>query len=327
MRVLYMASTPLAGVCEKMARVLNTYGTDEVKARVCNNGPGKHAWYCRPPQDLVPRYSIRNPQHVAECIEWADVIHCMANVGVRSPCFDGFDRQELLKKKRWVYQWHGAQIWPFERVWLPEDYPRVVFIHIGQGWVQTQRDFFQPFIDRYGMREMPNVITGDDKLHTPLPWSKRKEKTAFAPSQHRPDAVNTKGIPETLDGLRGTRYDLISSTQFEVCLKRKAVCMLGIDEVVTPMYHLSGLEFLAQGTPCICSYTEETERGLKQATGSDVMPFLQASAETLAEVVKAYWSTSNRVREQMGIKARAWFDEFYHPRRLIWRYVDEVYSR
>lgn len=322
MRILYTAKSPLAGVCELMALTVNKYCRPACEARVLNAGPGKHAWYKRDPK-LVPCYSIKNPDHVRECVEWADVIHGMANVGVRSCWFKGMDRAKLLRDKVWVHQWHGAQIWPFEQIWDPADYPSVKFIHIGQGWVQRQMDFFGEFIDKHGMRTMPNIITADDKLHTPKPWNERKNRTAFSPSQHRESAVNRKGIDVVVDACRHIPFNLITNSTFERCLTEKAKCKLGVDEVVTPMYHRSGLEFLALGIPCICSMADETMDTLREATDCSRIPFINATPGTLREVVLDYWNNVDDMeRKDAGRRAREWIDEYYHPRQLIERYID-----
>jgi len=319
-KILYTSKTPLAGVCEKMTRSVNKYFPEEHEARCLNKGPGKHRWYMRD-KELCPSYSVMDPKQVAECLEWADVIHCMANVGVVF-----FDREDLLKKKVWVYQWHGAQIWPFERVWKPRHYKHVRFIHIGQGWVesdQSQSKFFKPFFEEHGAIIVPNLITGDDPIHTPLPWDKRTRgnRVAFAPSQRNPGAVNRKGIEEVKRGCRGASLDLICGVPFKECLKRKQQAKLGIDEVVTPMYHLSGLEFLAQGTPCICSYTAQTRDVLLQATGADRMPFLNAKHNTLQSRIDWWLELSEEEKKELGRDARAWFDEFYHPRQIIEKHL------
>lgn len=329
MKVVYMAKTPLAGVCEKMARAVNEYLKPHVEARVLNCGPGKHRWYCRKPKELVPHYSIKNPAAVEDCLRWGDVFHCMANVGIRSPFFDPYSPVRMLKKKRWVYQWHGAQIWPFELVFKPEDYPFVKFLHIGQGWVEStkeQAEFFAPFFERFGAETMPNIVMADDPLHRPKPWAERLDRVGFAPSQKNESAVNRKGIAVTRANMRGVKPDIIMGVPFEECLKRKSKCKLGIDEIVTPMYHLSALEFLCQGTPVICSYTDKTEEVLKDATGCDRMPFLNCSPDTLQIMLDGWRDLSEEEREAMGKDARAWIDEFYHPRQLIERYVEHYQS-
>ena len=321
MNILYTSKTPLAGVCEKMCRTINKYFPGEHQARVLNKGPGKHKWYCRD-KKLVPAYRVDNKGHVEECLDWADVIHCEANVGVSF-----FDREDLLKKKVWVYQWHGAQIWPFERVFKPKHYPHIKFIHIGQGWVEStaeQWEFFKPFFEKHGAIVVPNLITGEDPLHTPMPWGERvvSERVAFAPSQRNDDAVNGKGIQFVKKNCRKASLDIICGVQFEECLRRKRHAKLGIDEVITPMYHLSGLEFLAQGTPCLCSYTQKTEDVLLEATGANRMPFIQTSMVSFQENVETWVDIPSEDKEAMGRDARHWFDEFYHPRQIIERYLD-----
>lgn len=326
MNVLYMAKTPLAGVCEKMCRVVNQYLRPDVEARVCDSGPGRHSWFSRD-AELVPAYRIRDDRQLRQCIDWADVIHCMANVGIRSPFFArGYDHQKLLRTKKWVFQWHGAQIWPFEKVWWPEDYKHVDWIHIGQGWIQTQMDFFGPFLVDWDLDIVPNIIA-DDPLHQPRPWDERKDKTGFAPSQRKEDAVNRKGIREMRTLIRGFQWDLIHGVAYEKCLERKSKCRLGVDEIVTPMYHLSGLEFLSQGTPCFCSMTDSTKATLKEATGAGRVPFMNANPATFRHKLRRYWEEqTDEARQQQGQEARDWFVEYYHPRSLIERYID-VYKR
>jgi hypothetical protein len=324
MNILYASKTPLAGVCELMARCVNQYLKAEGhSARVLNRGPGKHKWYCRD-KSLVPHYSIEESKHVADCLRWADVIHCMANVGVRSPYFLRHGGPALLKTKRWVFQWHGAQIWPFTAVFFPEDYPHVRWIHIGQGWVQTQSDWFQPFFEKHGARVVPNLISIDDPLHVPLSWDERKDRIGYAPST-RGEGVNRKGIPLTTNSMVGFRHDIIHGVRFEECLRRKRICRLGIDEVVTPMYHRSGLEFLSQGTPCICSTTAKTDRVLMEATGCDAVPFINSTPGTLRQKIVWYWKElDDAERQEMGLQARAWMVEYYHPNMLIRKHL-EVY--
>jgi hypothetical protein len=201
----------------------------------------------------------------------------------------------------------------------------VKFIHIGQGWTQTQREWFKPFFDRFGARIVPNLITIDDPLHRQQPWDARKDKTAFAPST-RKEGVNRKGIAVTTNAMRGHSHDIIHGVRFEECLKRKAKCRLGIDEVVTPMYHRSGLEFLSQGTPCICSVSEETKGDLAAATGCSSTPFIEAEARTLRRKIQWYWEEiDDAARQQLGRDARAWMDEYYHPNLLIRKYL-QVYT-
>jgi len=318
MKILYAATTPLAGVCELMARCVNEYYGKEHEARVLSRGPGKHLWYIRPGTKVI-RHHVRHRDQIDPALQWADVIHCMANVSARS-----LKRLDLLKKKTWVFQWHGAQIWPFTNVWFEEDYPHVKWIHIGQGW---NRDPWFDRFNKFGLKLIPNVISADDEIHTPLPWKRRlKQSVAFSPSNAKAVAVNKKGIPEVTRACKGHfTFDLISGTSFEECMKRKRKAWLGIDEIVTPLYHRSGLEFLSQGVPCICSHDEFTASCLKEVTGAECVPFINANKDTLRKVISDHMAKPVEELQQMGRDARAWIEEYYHPRALLQRYF-EVYQ-
>lgn len=319
MKILYASKSPLAGVCELMCRIVNEY--TEHEARVLNRGPGRHRWYCRPGVP-VPRYNFKKDEERRECLEWADVIHCMANVGVIN-----LQCPDLLKKKVWVFQWHGAQIWPFSQVWRSRHYRYVRWIHIGQGWIEGQMDFFGLFIKKWGLKVIPNLITIDDELHQPLPWDERSIDVAFAPSTSSEGAVNRKGIPQVEAACRRVvKLDKIHHATFENCMKRKQRARLGIDEVVTPMYHRSGLEFLSQATPCVCSYNADTERVLLEATGADRMPFINSTPSGLRGFLVTYFQQPEVLRRTMSQEAREWIEKYYHPKELIKRHL-EVYER
>jgi hypothetical protein len=242
----------------------------------------------------------------------------MANVSARTMKAIG-----TLKSKRWVFQWHGAQIWPFERVWLPEDYAYVKWIHIGQGW---HRDSWFDRFRGFGLKVIPNVISIEDEIHCPLPWFRRRPIVSFSPSNTRPGAVNKKGIQEVQRACKNRfPLDTIIGQSFEECMKHKRLAMLGIDEVVTPLYHRSGLEFLSQGVPCICSHDEFTRECLKEATGADSMPFMNANPKSLSTIIAEYMGQPEEDRKRLSEYVRDWMVKYYHPRELLKRYL-EVYE-
>lgn len=314
MKIVYASGTPLAGVSELMTRMVNQYLSPEHEARCLSRGTGLHSGWYRRPGVNVPFGSIRDKKQVNRALEWADVVHCMANVSANT-----MSRPDLIKKKIWVFNWHGAQIWPFKRVWNPQDYRHVRWIHIGQGW--TRQEFFKQF--RYTI--IPNLISIEDEIHTPIPWKERKRKVAFAPSNMSKGAVNAKG-PEVVKKAckeADARLDLIHGLSFETCMRKKGTAVLGIDEVVSPLYHRSGLEFLSQGVPCICSFDKFTIECLYQAIGTKSMPFINASKRNLPDIIKGL--IAGKELEDRGSVARFWMEKNYHPEKLLRRYL-EVYE-
>lgn len=317
MRILFVSGSPLAGVAELMTRLINECYPGEHEARCLAAGLGKHGkWYTRQGVQ-VPRYSVSRREDIDACLEWAEVVHCNANVGARN-----LGRPDLLGKKVWVFTWHGAEInGCLARSFKPEDYRHVRFIHIGQGWIERQADFFA----RFDLTVLPNLIAVDDEIHRPLSRRERTMRIAFAPSTLG-RGVNCKGVPETQKALRGYPLDTITGEPFEKCMRRKQRARIGIDEVFTGMYHRSGLEFLAQGTPCVAGMQPAALAALKEATGAVSNPFFSSSLAALRERVDKLWSMNDGDLDFLALEARDWIDRHYHPRVLLPRYFD-LYRR
>ena len=106
-------------------------------------------------------------------------------------------------------------------------------------------------------------------------------------------------------------------------MREKQRSVLGIDELVTPSYHRSGLEFLSQGTPCLCSVGAAAERALKDATGATTMPFLNYGLKDARAAVERFALGDPRhyaAQACYGADARAWIERHYAPKALIERH-------
>lgn len=316
MKILFASGTPLAGVCELNARLINELYPGVHEARVLNNGPGKHGWYLRP-GTLVRTWRVSSPEETRAAVEWADHVACQANVGARN-----LNAVDLLKKKTWSFIWHGAEInGCLDRSFKPEDYKHVRWLHIGQGWIERQADFFS----RFDLRVVPNLISIHDEIHKPIPWTARRQRVAFAPSNTRAGAPNDKGVEATERALEGLPLKLIIRKPFVECMEEKQRSVLGIDELVTPSYHRSGLEFLSQGTPCLCPVGVAAERALKDATGATDWPFMGAAIHSVRLIVENFLAFPPDAQEEAGLAARRWMAQFYDPRALLERHYLPVY--
>ncbi len=315
MKILFACNSPLAGVTPRTARLVNKYFKGFHEARILINSVGPFECYTKGWPDSKPSkfmYNIKNEKDVQESIKWADVVHCNANVGIRML---GGSAKKFLKKKIWVFQWHGAQLWPFRTVWEKEDYKYVKWAHIGQGWIRDK------FFDKFKIRILPNLVDIEDDLFTPLSWEEREDKVGFSPSTLKSGLANEKGVDEVKSACKDVTLDLINGISFDDCLRRKKTSILGIDEVVKPYYHLSGLEFLSQGTACICSYDSLAADNLREATGSATVPFLNADPDNLRELVRGVMSNKELLRSA-GTESRYWMENFYHPKDILSRYLD-----
>ena len=321
MKILFASGSPLAGVCELNARLISELYPGIHEARVLNNGPGRHAWYLRPGSGRPKTYSLADPSQVREALEWCDHCACQANVGARN-----LKAVDLLKKKTWSFIWHGCeQNGCLDRSFKPEDYKHVRFTSIGQGWIERQASFFAKF----DLKVVPNLISIDDSIHRPIPWADRIQRVAFAPSNTRAGAVNDKGVAATEAALAGLPLKVLLRRPFEECMREKQKSVLGIDELVTPSYHRSGLEFLSQGTTCMCSVGEAAEKALKDATGAIQIPFVCAKGAGLGfarRFVTEYLAAGGDAQAAWGAEARAWMEQFYAPKALLDRHYLPVYA-
>ena len=318
MRILFASSTPLAGVCELMARTVNEcWPGGEHEGRVLNAGPGRHAWYLRPGMK-VRTYSIRDRDAVRAAVEWADHVACQANVGARN-----LGAVDLIRKKTWSFIWHGCeQNGCLDRSFHREDYKFVRWLSIGQGWIERQAKFFA----RFPLRVVPNVVTIHDEIHRPLPWSERVERVAFSPSNTKSGAPNDKGVQATEAALRGMPLKVLLRLPFEMCMREKRRSMLGIDELVTPSYHRSGIEFLSQGVPCMCSIGPEAERALLDATGASSMPFVNVGTREVRAEVERFLALPFEAQAEASAAARSWIETWYDPRALLERHYLPAYG-
>ncbi|UCG53528.1 MAG: hypothetical protein JSW58_08220 [Candidatus Latescibacterota bacterium] len=188
-------------------------------------------------------------------------------------------------------------------------------------------EFFGPFIEDFGMEVIPNLITANDELHVPLDDEKRSTHVVFAPSTVNPNAPNPKGVEEVKRACKayGLTLDVVFRKSFEECMMRKQRAMVGVDEVITGMYHRSGLEFLSQGVPCFTALNEFGETALKKATGADWVPFEKTTPKELGRDMRALLHDGD-LRRGQGRKARQWIETYYAPQVLIERHL-EVYKR
>lgn len=311
MKILQACGTPLAGVHIELAAAINRHTSHE--SRVLSGNLGWHGCY----KALMPElrwWTLKRSNEINEALDWADVVHCHANVSPRM-----LGRPEIMGSKIVVFQWHGMQILRWESLFKPGDEKHVRWAHIGQGWIgfSKQANWFA----RFRPKLLPNVISVDDELHAPIEWAERvRRRIAFAPSTWR-RAPNDKGVEATRGALRSLDLDVIHGVTFDQCMRRKAAAWVGVDEVATPMYHKSGLELLSLGVACVEKIGPEAEDALKAITGASVVPFVRADAATLRATVSGLLDDEDRCR-QIGEASREWMSTYYHPRDVVRMYLE-----
>lgn len=142
---------------------------------------------------------------------------------------------------------------------------------------------------------------------------------------HSPTRRNVKGTQEILEAVEKLQkiikfeFRLIEGVRHNECMKLKAGCDIGIDQVGNyggTAYGRSSLEFLALGIPTITEVPDEYEPLLPGH------PFVKATKHNLAEVLKSLLTDTN-LRLQKKAEGLKWVREFVNPRRVMTKIYDE----
>jgi hypothetical protein len=316
MKIAYVSRTVHSGVPERMAMAVNQYTEHEAVALV----PG--AWIdgrrTFEKGEGSANSTIRNvndEQQRGHVLESADVIHCLYNTSLHD-----LGRPDLARKKLCV--WHLATKWNdgFLRL-FPEGTDGVLPIMSAEGW------------DRYGtgpwpsMPQMPVVFLLDHSAMQPLPFSRRTRHASMSPrvmldttDDGQPIAA-PRSSKKVAAALRGLKFRRLHGLDWQACMRRKAQAWVGIDDVVNPLVHQSGFEYLALGVPCINASDKHLQETIQNAYGG-WCPFVMSDMEDVRLAVSDAMDVPVGTWEHFSTKARAWMERNAHPRETIARYID-----
>lgn len=173
--------------------------------------------------------------------------------------------------------------------------------------VDIERPEYEPMASRIGRLSPSQVIA-----------SLRPRPTiSYAPSNTNATGWNDKGYNVVNPVLKRMRmnheiiYDLIQGKPFKDTMRMKSFASLGVDDIVSGSYHLSALEYLALGVGCVDHLDALTEKVLKDITGAEKTPFIDATKDSFERVVKTILKEDSFAEE--GKKARAWMETYWSP--------------
>jgi hypothetical protein len=141
---------------------------------------------------------------------------------------------------------------------------------------------------------------------------------------HSPTRRTAKGTEDIIGAVnrlkKHTNFEflLIEGVAHSECMKLKATCDIGIDQIgnyAGTGYGRSGLEFLALGMPTITEIPDEYERLLPGH------PFVKATKNNFEEVLAGLLRDLH-LRERKRRQGIEWVHEFPHPRRIM----SEIYK-
>jgi len=157
-----------------------------------------------------------------------------------------------------------------------------------------------------------------------------KIRIGYSPSIHNQNSLwHDKGYTETIAILNyisnkykdKVEFDLIHGVSLSECLKRKSICNIFIDEVVTDSYHRSGLESLGMGIATICSVGEDIEKIMLNFSGAKSSPFINVRMGQLADSLSNLIETGLHNLLEIGVNSRIWMERYWHPETIANEYI------
>lgn len=309
MKVLHLSDTTLSGSPYRASRLISKYS--EIQSR--------HIVFQRKIFDRVFDVDLCGEEmsrdEIMHWLEWADVYHF----------HNRWKRQNTLK---------GIE--------LPKK-PSVIQIHSPR----SSEDFSQEInsgiplaiIAQYHTREwpeksfvVPNCVDILDPAYLPISRSiNGAPVVSYAPSNANMKGWDDKSYDLVAPILK--RMKLEGRIQYQFIFKKphseamalKKLAHIGIEEVSTGSYHMSGLEYLALGVACICHIDKLTEATVKDLTGCYKLPFIEATKSnfrsTLIRLIEDRGYQANA-----GISSREWMEQYWHPKKLVNHYKS-MYER
>ncbi|MCK4873039.1 MAG: hypothetical protein KAS72_09970 [Phycisphaerales bacterium] len=325
MNILILSRTPLCGIPLQLARALNRHTPHHAHCVVLRGDYDNGRVF---DVDL-----IRSEMHTADfqgLLDDADVVHFFNYVHLDSREF-GVNFREFTAGKRFCIQYHSQ--------------PEHIALH--SGFRDTcdviAKDHTQIFVTAEYLRlydaavsiPIPIIIPLDDeRFRAVRKWSETDGKIHIAYAPALPTEVipgweiwTSKGYTPTCRALESLARD-VNNVQVHVieniphrdcCLMRQQ-CDIAIDEVVSGAYHTNSLETLAMGVATVCHIDAVTEEVNSRITGADEHPWIDATLDTLRDVLAETVADVDRLRERQRY-SRWWMETYWNESRLA-----ELYS-
>lgn len=305
MKIVLCSQQTVRGIEQRLADAIVRHSPHEV--RVVTDipwDPEGHAIVRRDHEDA------RN-----EALDWADVVHFF---GATSPRL--WNRIDLLFSPSKRIVWQQFNSWAdrseiYSERWFEGDLLHARLAVVSEGWDEESW---------WKGREhvvLPPIFPVNREPYLPAPFEERKRVVSFAPKKTVQALPSPKFVSATIAALEGARLDLIRHTPWRACMARKRTAWVGIDEVVTPRIHFSGLEYVVLGVPCFNLWNEATERAIVEGIGSPIVPFLPTSLSSIGSDARAVLEAPSEAWRERCAAARAWAEEWLDEERCVRRYI------
>ena len=263
---------------------------------------------------------------IYEKIETADIIHLHQTIELDNNALGLNFKKMLGGKTKFVRQFSSDP-------WFYSNYGMKNYDHFTNEEHVTHLVTGQYHERYYNAIPVPLIVDPSiSDRHWPEPnWE--KPLLSFSPSNDLPIDKGrwaTKGkyefvsIIEKLSKKYLFDFDIIEGVSHEEALQRKSNSTIVVDEMVTGTYHTSALEGLFLGRPTFAFLDSHTLMLLAHLTGAKTLPFINSNLHNFPLFFSDLIQNSD-LCASIGKEARNWFNEFYHPEKLI-RHHSSIYE-
>lgn len=316
--VVHITENPIAGAPMNLSLALNKYQGGKIHSRhIAASDRNEGRVYKSDLLTGVHSYDI-----IRKVMENADILH-----------FHNFYKsQELFRRYRDL--WDIAE--RKRRVWQVHSQRSISWMPITEGLDDVRAKHL--VIGQYHPREwpectvVPNIIDIEDGVLRPVErlWAEGPLRVAFSPSRIGLMGWDNKGYKETVPVLQQLvnegiiTADVIYNEPHEACLRRRGLCHIAIDEIVTGSYHLCSLEALSQGCATVAGLDEVQVKTIMDLTGAKYVPWLVVDQKGFAKDFRHLAQDRSLMKDYADL-GRTWMEKYWHPKDMTQRFV-EIYE-
>ena len=323
--VLHVARTSLAGAPIRLVNALNKH--TKYAARLLDFIPlkmddGSYKF----PEDLD--WHVEQDRAIAKnMIKMADIIHFHHYMDpVLNPFLVDFTK-ETKPDCKIIRQFHSPKDFvrkvefKFDESYAKDTLPKFVIPHCAE----------RTFLD---LDIVPNIVPIDEEYCMPYETNNKKLKVLYSASCTTPrleERWATKGYPEVSAKLKELskkldfEYVEISHTEFYETMQLKREADIIIGDTVTGSYHLTELEALSMGKPCLTYLDARSAITFINTFKSKDIPFVNVYMDEIENALTELIN-NKKLREDIGKFSREWMEKYYREEILIQKFVD-VYDK
>lgn len=318
-RIVHICWSPLVGHPLAIVNALNKF--TNYSARFINLNIFKRGEF---EKDL--EWPI-DKKEIYDVIEAADIIHFHQTIELENNVLDLNFKTMLGGSKKFVRQF-SSEPWHFQKYGMKNysyfaDEKNVTHLVTGQ--------YHERFYDALAVPLIVDPFICEQNYMEP-DW--RRPVLSFSPSnnfQIDESRWATKGRKEFIELVNelskkySFEFDLIEGEPHKEAIRRKEQSTIVSDELVTGTYHTSALEGLILGKPTFAFLDSHTTMLLSKMTGAVSLPFINTQLNQFASLFSEL-IFEPELCSSIGKASRNWFDEFYHPKKLV-KHHEAIYEK